>query len=88
MIFAGELIIFSAVDASHLTHAERTSLGITTPLPQSLDQSMAALSNNQELQSVLGREIVQNYLSVKRAESERLQKMADEERRLWLLERY
>ncbi|OOQ85096.1 Protein fluG [Penicillium brasilianum] len=76
------------VDASHLTHAERTALGITTPLPQSLDQSMAALSKNQELQSVLSREIVQNYLSVKRAESERLQKMADEERRLWLLERY
>lgn len=81
-------MIFFAVDASHMTYAERTALGITTPLPKSLDQSMAALSENEGLQSVLGRDLVQNYLSVKSAESKRLQDMADEERRLWLLERY
>lgn len=49
---------------------------------------MATLSENEGLQSALGKEIVQNYLGVKRAESKRLQDMADEERRLWLLERY
>ena len=76
------------MDASHLTLAQRTALGITTPLSHSLDQSMAALSENEGLQSVLGRELVQNYLSVKRAESKRLHDMAYEERRLWLLERY
>ncbi|KAJ5377513.1 uncharacterized protein N7496_004922, partial [Penicillium cataractarum] len=61
------------VDASHLTSSERTALGITTPLPKSLDQSMVALSENEGLQSVLGKELVQNYLGVKRAESKRLQ---------------
>lgn len=76
------------MDASHLTSAERSALGITIPLPKSLAESMTALSENEALQGVLGRELVRNYLSVKRAESERLQGMADDKRRLWLLERY
>jgi glutamine synthetase len=87
-IFYDWLIIFFTVDASDLTSAERSRLGITTPLPQSLAQSMTALSENEKLQSVLGKELVQNYLSVKRAESKRIHGMVDEERRLWLLERY
>lgn len=76
------------MDASHLFPDERSALGITTPLPRSLAESMAALSEDEALQGVLGRELVQNYLSVKRAESGRLQSMADEKRQLWLLERY
>ncbi|KAJ5153177.1 uncharacterized protein N7482_009655 [Penicillium canariense] len=77
-----------AVDASSLSPAERSALGITTPIPKSLAESMAALSEDKTLQNVMGHEIVQNYLSVKRAESKRLLAMPDEERRLWLLERY
>jgi glutamine synthetase len=49
---------------------------------------MTALSENKALQGVLGEGLVHNYLSVKRVESERLHGMADNERRLWLLERY
>lgn len=76
------------MDASHLTSAERSALGITTPLPKSLAESLAALSGDEALQGVLGAELVQNYVSVKSAESERLQSMADDKRQLWLLERY
>jgi len=76
------------VDASHLTSAERSALGITTLLPKSLAESLTALVEDEALQGILGTELVQNYLSVKRAESERLQSMADDKRELWLLERY
>lgn len=78
----------SAVDASHLTPTERSALGITTRLPKSLAGSTGSLDQDERLQSILGKELVQCYLSVKRAESARLQAMAEEERRLWLLARY
>lgn len=76
------------MDASHLNSAERSALGITTPLPRSLAESKTALDQDETLQSILGRELVLSYLSVKRAERARLQAMGDEERRLWMLARY
>ncbi|KAJ5692325.1 hypothetical protein N7462_001748 [Penicillium macrosclerotiorum] len=76
------------VDASSLTPAERSDLGITTPLPKSLAESLGALDKDKPLRSVLGDALVDNYLSVKRLESVRLQAMPAEERRLWLIERY
>lgn len=49
---------------------------------------MAALEGDTPLHELLGPELVKNYLIVKRAESARLQAMSDEDRRMWLLERY
>jgi glutamine synthetase len=76
------------VDASTLSPPERKALGITTPLPKSLAESMAALQADDALQSMLGRDFVRNYLSVKRAEREKLNSMEEEERRAWLVEQY
>lgn len=76
------------VDAATLTDAQRSALGITTPLPKSLAASLAALDNDTALRGLLGPELVQNYSAVKRAEMARLNAMPERERRLWLLERY
>ncbi|KAJ5114789.1 hypothetical protein NUU61_000548, partial [Penicillium alfredii] len=74
------------VDASTLSPSQRTALGITTPLPKSLAQSLDALQTDESLQALLGPELVRNYIIVKRAESARLLAMPEDERRLWLLE--
>jgi glutamine synthetase len=76
------------VDASTISPPERKALGITTPLPKSLSESMAALQADDALQSMLGRDFVRNYLSVKRAERDKLHSMGAEERRAWLVEQY
>jgi glutamine synthetase len=76
------------VDASSLTLEERSALGIKTPLPKTLAQSLAALEADKALQTVLGPSFVVNYCRVKRAESEKLAAMGEHERRKWLIERY
>ncbi|RMJ26905.1 Developmental protein fluG [Aspergillus sp. HF37] len=76
------------VDTSNISPPERKALGITTPLPKSLSESMAALQADEALQSMLGRDFVRNYLSVKRMERNKLNAMGEEERRTWLVEQY
>ncbi|KAL1968103.1 hypothetical protein VTN77DRAFT_2233 [Rasamsonia byssochlamydoides] len=75
------------VDASSLTEEQRSELGITTPIPKTLAQSLAALESDTALQELLGPGFVKNYCSVKRAESEKLAAMEEEKRRRWLVER-
>lgn len=75
------------VDASTLTSSQRAELGITTPIPKSLAESLDALEKT-PLDKLLGAEMIKNYVTVKRAEMVRLQAMSEEKRRLWLLERY
>lgn len=79
---------FILVDASLLSDAQRTELGITTKIPKSLDESLVALENNKALQNLLGPGFVRNYTLVKRAESASLSAMTEAERRLWIVERY
>ncbi|OQD83351.1 hypothetical protein PENANT_c017G00371 [Penicillium antarcticum] len=76
------------VDPSTLSDDQRSALGITTPLPKSLVQSLEVLEGDESLKALLGPELVRNYGVVKRAESAHLLSMPKEERHLWLLERY
>ncbi|KAF9889851.1 hypothetical protein FE257_006941 [Aspergillus nanangensis] len=75
-------------DAATLSPEQRAELGITTPMPKSLEQSLAALEADTALQEVMGEELVRNYILVKRMEHETLQQMDEETRRRWLVERY
>ncbi|RHZ48008.1 uncharacterized protein CDV56_105991, partial [Aspergillus thermomutatus] len=75
-------------DAATLTDAQRQDLGITTPLPKTLAQSLDALESDLALRELLGPFLVRNYVIVKRAEAKKLAAMGDEERRTWLIERY
>lgn len=76
------------VDAATRKPTERSALGITTPLPKTLAQSLANLENDKPLQNLLGTAFVENYTAVKSAESAKLAAMDEEERRKWLVERY
>ncbi|OJJ44217.1 hypothetical protein ASPZODRAFT_135007 [Penicilliopsis zonata CBS 506.65] len=67
---------------------DREKYGITTPLPNTLQASLAALQADVDLHTLLGKEFVQDYIATKRTEREMLLAMPDSERRLWLIERY
>jgi glutamine synthetase len=71
-----------------LSTEERTALGIITPMPISLEESLAALEADKALQELMGKGFVRRYIGVRRGEKEMLDKMGEEERRHWLIERY
>ncbi|RAK99356.1 extracellular developmental signal biosynthesis protein FluG [Aspergillus ibericus CBS 121593] len=75
-------------DAATLSDADRRALGITTQLPKTLSQSLDHLAADQALRDVLGHTTAENYITVKRAESKKLNAMEAEARRKWLVERY
>ena len=75
-------------DPSKLTAEARKELGITKQFPKSIGEALSSLEADEQLQQVLGRSAVNTYLTVKRAESEMLQKMEPKKRRNWLIERY
>lgn len=75
-------------DAATLSETERKDLGITTKLPNTLAKSLEALESNKTLQGLLGPNLVNNYILVKRAESKKLNAMDEKARRKWLVERY
>lgn len=76
------------VDASTLSADERHRLGITDRIPKTLEASLAALEENDDMCAILGPAFVKKYIAVKRAEAKKLASMGDEERRTWLIERY
>ncbi|KAI9374098.1 hypothetical protein BJX61DRAFT_346009 [Aspergillus egyptiacus] len=75
-------------DAATLDEPQRHDLGITTKLPNTLALSLDALASNQTLQALLGPNLVETYIMVKRAESGKLRAMDEKTRRKWLVERY
>lgn len=46
------------------------------------------MASDKALRDVLGNTLVENYITVKRAESKKLNAMEAEARRKWLVERY
>lgn len=75
-------------DPSKLTAKEREELGIREQFPKSIEEALSYLEADEQLGEILSRSAVETYLTVKRAESEMLQKMEPVKRRSWLIERY
>ncbi|KAK8008865.1 hypothetical protein PG991_011416 [Apiospora marii] len=75
-------------DPARLEPDQRAALGITRELPKDLNQALEFLAADSTLEGLVGREFVQSYVDVKRAELAFLMPMADDERRQWLVERY
>lgn len=71
-----------------MSSAEREQLSITRRLPASLKESMEALRTDEVLTHAIGRPIVTHYLAMKEAEQTMLDRMSEEKRRDWLIERY
>lgn len=75
-------------DPSTLTAKEREELGIREQFPKSIEEALKCLEADEQLSQILSRPAVETYVTVKRAESEMLQKMDPVKRRSWLIERY
>lgn len=75
-------------DASALDDAQRAQLGITKRIARSLEESLATLEADLDLQGLLGRGFVKTYCAVKRAEGAKLAAMSEKERRKWLIDWY
>ncbi|KJK60945.1 GlnA [Aspergillus parasiticus SU-1] len=73
---------------AHLQPEEQKALGITTMLPKTLKDSLAALEANPELRELLGPGMVSAYSMVKRGEADSLRAMPDDARKAWLISRY
>jgi glutamine synthetase len=81
-----QLVIKDCVaDPSTLSEGERSALGVREKLPRSLGESMGEL---EILCDVLGKETVECYRAVKKAEGEMLRAVPEGRRRWWFIERY
>lgn len=75
------------LDPATLSASDRQARGIDL-LPQSLDQSIAALGQNKVLQAALGNAFAPTYLAVRQAEWDAMKDFTLEEEVKLLLERY
>lgn len=64
-----------------LTQEQRTELGITDAMPQSLEAALEILRADKVLPDVLGAEIVEKYLSIKTKEEKAFREMTLQERK-------
>ena len=71
-----------------LTDDERRELGIVQEIPANIEKAAEALDEDQELKSVLGNQLVDDYVVMKRTEQKMLGDMPEDERYRWLVERY
>lgn len=76
------------VDPSTLSENEREDLGIRQRFPKNLAEALDCLVADEGLERILGQAAVENYVTVKKEESEMLEDMDPGKRRHWLIERY
>ena len=75
-------------DPASLSDKKREELGIRLRFPSNVGEALDNLKADTELAGILGRPVVDTYLTVKKAEHEMLEEMDPEMRRHWLIERY
>ncbi|MCJ1423506.1 hypothetical protein MMC29_001390 [Sticta canariensis] len=76
------------VDPSKLSEAERNQLGISQKIPGNIAEALDHLQADSKLRKIMGNAVIDNYLTVKKAEMEKFEKMEPGKRRNWLIERY
>ena len=75
-------------DVSQMSEDQRARYGIKTRLPGTLEEALEKLKGDRVLLDALGRDFVGNYVAVKMGERGFLKEMGEEERRVWIMERY
>ncbi|KAF1920662.1 hypothetical protein BDU57DRAFT_509067 [Ampelomyces quisqualis] len=76
------------VNPARMTDTERARFGVTQKMPRSFDEAVRALREDHELRGMLVGEVVEGYLKMKDVEQGILGRMAEVERRVWMIERY
>ena len=74
--------------AARMSVEEREALGVKYMLPTALDESLAALQGDCQMQNLMGPALVSPYVKLKKGEAEILRAMDDDQRRIWLIARY
>ena len=89
-VLAGEALVWGdcGVDPSSLTDGDRGAINVTERLPASLEEALDALEADTKLTALLGHQLVERYIAVKRAELGLLANLRDQDRRQWIIERY
>lgn len=78
-------------DPGTLSHKERVQLGITESLPGKMEEALQSLREDPTMGTILGKPVVDHYLTFKAAEHEILQTISDSKPwalRDWLIQRY
>lgn len=75
-------------DPAAMDKGRRKELGIEHQLPKSINESLNCLRADRVLREVMGDDVVETYLAVKKVETEMLEAMEPDKRRYWLIERY
>ncbi|KAH0392337.1 hypothetical protein KCU89_g13566, partial [Aureobasidium melanogenum] len=73
---------------ARLNEAQRTELGITKRIPASLEESLHHLETTEALKQFMDPRLIDDFVVMKRAEKQMLDKMGEKERHAWLVERY
>lgn len=75
-------------DPARLSEEEREALRITERLPRALSEAIEALKDDKVMEKVMGEELVDLYVRVKETELGFQEKMSEEERWRWMVERF
>ncbi|KAF2018495.1 extracellular developmental signal biosynthesis protein FluG [Aaosphaeria arxii CBS 175.79] len=88
----GSDVVFDAKDVpvnpSKLTEEQRATYGVRSKLPARVEEAWTALETDEELKGMLAQGVADDFLNMRRAESQMLGRMEGAERRIWMIERY
>lgn len=84
VLFAGDCI----EPPSSMFEHERIALGIEAMMPKTLDESLAALEENEVLREGLGNSTISAYIAVKRGQAKEMRSMTTVEAQTWLISRF
>ncbi|GAO18813.1 uncharacterized protein UV8b_05925 [Ustilaginoidea virens] len=75
-------------DPATLFWEERLNLGINSNLPANIEEALVCLMADDELTNLLGEDVVNRYVAVKKAETRLLKGMGANDRKRWIMDRY
>ncbi|KAI0431889.1 hypothetical protein F5Y09DRAFT_177601 [Xylaria sp. FL1042] len=76
------------IDPAKLSSEERRALGITKQFPSNLEAALEALTSDAKMVELIGKDVVERYVAVKKAEIQLLDSIPEEARKMWVMERY
>ncbi|VUC35667.1 unnamed protein product [Clonostachys rosea] len=84
-----ELLLDECIeDPATLTEEQRMELNITEKLPTTLEEALESLEKDAALREIVGKDSVERYIAVKKAEIKLLGTMDSSAQRQWIIERY
>ena len=67
---------------------QKKDYGIERRMPANIESALEALEKDSDLKEILGEGFVSDFVAMKKVEQKMLADMPEQERRVWLIERY